>query len=78
MNIYDWPRIPEGIDIIATDQDGYGYGYYKKPKINKDTEKWEAKERDIAYFMITPKSNPAVNYAKGWHWTRTLEERPNE
>ena len=32
MNIYDWSRIPEGINMIATDQDGYGYGYYKKTK----------------------------------------------
>lgn len=76
MSKYDWSKIPEGIDIVATDQNGYGYGYYKKPKQNKDTEKWEARERDIAYFMIEPKNNPAVDYYRGWHWTRTLEERP--
>lgn len=76
MSKYDWSKIPDDVLFIATDQDGYGFGYYKKPVAVKDDYKWRAKERDIAYFMIEPKNNPAVDYYKGWYWTRTLEERP--
>lgn len=75
---YDWSNVPSDVLFIATDQDGFGFGYLREPRLPKDKDvgRWVSKQRDIAYFMIQPKNNHVVDYSKGWHWTRTLEERP--
>ncbi|EMU8866801.1 hypothetical protein ACV0NA_003724, partial [Acinetobacter baumannii] len=70
-----WSKVPSEVKYIATDADGYGFGYFRKPELNKFKEGF-GKNRDVANFMISPKKNPFVDYSNGWNWKDSLEKRP--
>lgn len=72
---YDWSNVPKNVKWIATDKDGWAWGWVKRP-IPKDDDEWSTETGigGIHYeFYIKPENNPF----KG-NWQDSLEERPNE
>ncbi|EOV6191571.1 hypothetical protein ACN94T_002606 [Acinetobacter baumannii] len=69
--LYDWTRVPDWVQWIATGSEGFGFGYEHKPKAGwMHRGFWYDGGKDI--FLIWPDENPY----KGEQWRESLEERP--
>lgn len=66
---YDWSNVPKDIQWIATDGDGWAWGWYGEPKIGRFDE-WYC-YKSLHGWHLKPANNPFTG-----HWTESLEERP--
>ncbi|MFL1540801.1 hypothetical protein ACJOYG_13950 [Acinetobacter baumannii] len=68
MSKYDWSNVPAEVNWMATDQDGWAYGFVGQPKMRVGLGIWSP----IEFVISIPKeSNPF----KG-DWEKSLEQRP--
>lgn len=66
---YDWSGVSEHITHIATDSDGWAFGYKSEPEISGNEFDGEV----VFGFAIQPRNNTF----KG-NWRDSLEQRPVE
>lgn len=64
MSEYDWSNVPKEVKWIATDSDGYAFGYKEKPYIGGSY-----------WYALNPKH---IKQQYLGNWKDSLEERPNE
>lgn len=64
MSKYDWSNVPKEINWIATDSDGYAFGYEEKPY-----------NGGYYWYALNPKH---IKQQYHGNWQDSLEERPNE
>ena len=68
MSKYDWSNVPKEVKWIATDADGYAWGFHGKPKISNHAGWGHLGKTPFHVIKQTYKGN----------WQDSLEERPNE
>ncbi|MFK7255914.1 hypothetical protein ABBZ21_14880 [Acinetobacter baumannii] len=68
MHKYDWSNVPAEVNWMATDQDGWAYGFVSQPKPRESYGFWSPVEFVVS---IPKESNPF----KG-DWKESLEQRP--
>ncbi|ENV07775.1 hypothetical protein F966_03632 [Acinetobacter higginsii] len=66
---YDWSDVPETIAYIATDSDGFVFGYKSKP----DHVAKQFIGDVYVGFCLYPEDNPFKGI-----WTNSIEQRPGE
>ena len=72
---YDWYNVPKAVKWIATDADGWAWGWNDVVFPKGDDETWNSLSGRgvlVNYFYLKPEMNPF----KG-NWQDSLEERPN-
>ena len=71
MTKYDWSNVPNQVNFIATDSDGWAWGWTGRPKIGK----FEAWTTDRSSYLTGYYVKPN-NCEKCRDWENSLEERP--
>ncbi|UQS93196.1 hypothetical protein Brutus_00053 [Acinetobacter phage Brutus] len=70
MSKYDWSKVPDEVNWIATDGDGVVNGFKIKPIINEKCRMWfESEDCTGYYFQIE------IKLMKNSDWKNSLEER---
>lgn len=65
MSKYDWSNVPEYINFIAVDPDGWAYGYKEKP-VRADS----GFQGEFSHYLLKPQTHGYVG-----NWCESLEER---
>ncbi|EHU2485666.1 hypothetical protein A0141_RS15600 [Acinetobacter baumannii] len=68
MNKYNWATVPPEVNWIATDEDGWAYGFIGQPKLRESNGFWSP----VDFAVSIPKEK---NSFKG-DWRESLEKRP--
>lgn len=70
MTKYDWSLVTAEVNWMATDQDGWAYGFVRQPKLRERSGFWSP----VEFVISIPKK---LNRFNG-DWKESLEQRPEE
>lgn len=71
MSKYDWSNVPDSVQWIATDEDGWAWGWTGMPKIGRYNAWTTDGDSCLTGYHVKPN-----NCENCRDWENSLEERP--